>query len=63
MLCVDVKLQLAIYDLQGRLIKTLASGDYSQGSYDKYWNATDKDGHKVSSGIYIYQLTTSNKVL
>ena len=34
---------LSIYDLQGRHIKTLASGDYNQGSYDKYWDAIDKD--------------------
>ncbi len=56
-------LTLSIYDLQGRHIKTLASGDYSQGSYHEYWDATDKEGHVVSSGIYLYQLKTSNETL
>ena len=41
----------------------LASGYYNQGSYDKYWDATNKDGLKVSSGIYIYKLKSSRKIL
>ena len=56
-------IKLIIYDINGRKIKELASGYYSKGSYDFMWNSTDDFGSKVSSGLYIYQLITSNDVM
>ena len=56
-------IKLIIYDINGRQIKELASGYYSKGSYDFMWNSTDDFGSKVSSGLYIYQLITSNDVM
>jgi len=56
-------IKLIIYDINGRQIKELASGYYSKGSYDFMWNSTDDFGSKVSSGLYIYQLLTSNDVM
>lgn len=50
---------LAIYDVNGRLIKTLVNDWQSAGQYSINWNGTNEDGQAVNSGIYFYQMTTS----
>lgn len=50
----DVK--LAIYDTQGRLIRTLVQGVQSTGTHTVTWDGTDKEGKPVSSGVYISYL-------
>jgi len=47
---------LSIYDLQGKLVRTLVEGERSVGSYSVTWNGTDDQGAKVSSGSYFYRL-------
>jgi hypothetical protein len=44
---------LSIFDLQGRRVVDLVSGDFPAGSYKARWNAT---GH--SSGTYIYTFSS-----
>ena len=56
-------IELSIYDLNGRLVNTLASGFYNKGLHDLVWNAKNYDGVKVGSGIYIYQLKTSKRLI
>jgi len=56
-----VKLQ--IYNLQGKLIKTLVSDVQPAGSYSVIWNGTDSHGNQVSSGIYFCQLKTDRHIL
>jgi len=53
-----VKLQ--IFDVQGRLIKTLVDRTLSSGRYTAEWNGVNNRGHRVSSGIYFYRLKTRN---
>jgi len=48
---------VSIYDLIGKKIKTLASGNHNQGIYSIYWNGTDQSGSPVSNGVYICQMT------
>jgi hypothetical protein len=50
---------IKIYDVKGRLVKTLNLGTKPAGFYiekDKaaYWNGTSDNGEKVSSGVYYY---------
>ena len=52
-----------IYDINGRKIKQLISGFMSSGGYTITWDGKDKYGHDVPSGIYIYQLLTTNRSL
>ena len=33
------------------------------GVYRVVWNATDKRGQKVSTGMYFYRLTVDNRVV
>jgi len=51
---------ISIYDLLGREIKTLVSGDQPAGSYKVTWNGTDELGNSVPSGVYLYSLMTGN---
>ncbi|MBX3008422.1 MAG: fibronectin type III domain-containing protein [Melioribacteraceae bacterium] len=51
---------LKIYDLLGKEIKTLINSEYSAGSHSIQWNGDDNMGNKVSTGIYVYRMTTGN---
>jgi len=53
--------QLSIYDINGRLIKNIASSNYNPGTYKVIWDATDSNGLKVPSGIYIYRINVRGK--
>lgn len=49
---------LRIYDINGSLVKTLASGKrFSNGEITLDWDATDEFGTSVSSGSYLYELS------
>ncbi|HBZ87343.1 MAG: hypothetical protein A2509_05745 [Candidatus Edwardsbacteria bacterium RIFOXYD12_FULL_50_11] len=53
------KVDLSIYDIMGRKVRTLISGIQTAGtSGQATWDGRDESGRKVSSGIYIYRLAT-----
>ena len=56
-------IKLIIYDINGRYIKTLADKYFSNGSHKFIWNSNDDYGNKVSSGVYIYQLISSEEII
>ncbi len=47
---------LTIYDLLGRRIKTLVSENLNSGYKSMFWDSKDDSGKEVSSGIYFYRL-------
>jgi len=49
-------INLGIYDLKGRKIKTLINGKQSSGYYEVKWNATNDLGEAVSGGVYLYKI-------
>ncbi|MCA1920457.1 MAG: T9SS type A sorting domain-containing protein, partial [Flavobacterium piscis] len=52
---------LAVYDIQGSLIKTLVDHDlYTQGTYKLSWDGKDEAGNRVSSGIYFARIVSGN---
>lgn len=51
---------LKIYNIEGRHIKTLYTGEGKQGIQEFLWNLTDEAGKRVSDGIYFYRLNTQN---
>jgi hypothetical protein len=57
----NVKLQL--YDISGRLIKTLINERKSAGNYSLIWNGTDDNNRKVGEGVYFCILKTDNEFL
>ena len=54
----DSQITLNIYDINGRLVSTLADGVYDMGYHSFVWNGLDQTGNKVSAGIYFYSLQT-----
>ncbi len=53
-------IQLFVYNIQGQKIKTLVDRFEKAGVYKVVWDATDENGDLVGSGIYIYQLSTTD---
>ena len=54
---------LNIYDIRGNLVKKLKMGKGSPGKYNLAWNSKDESGKKVTSGVYICQLKTNQRVI
>ncbi len=48
--------ELAVYDLAGRRVATLAGGIYTPGSYQVMWDGTGDLGIQLGTGVYIMQL-------
>ena len=46
---------LKVFDMIGREVATLASGELSAGTYTRQWNASN-----MSSGIYFYRLVAND---
>lgn len=54
--------ELAIYDIQGKLVKNIHNKYQKAGTYKYYWNGTNNKYKIVSSGVYFYQLKIDNEV-
>jgi hypothetical protein len=54
---------LRIFDISGRLVRTLVSGGRAGCWYAEEWDGRDDLGNQVSSGVYFYQLTAGDKTL
>jgi hypothetical protein len=51
------QVQLAIYDLSGRLVRTLVNGTTkAAGTHHTVWNGKDGSGRSVASGVYLVAL-------
>ncbi len=57
------RVNVAVYDVQGRLIATLLDADRNAGTYDVTWNGRDAAGQQVASGTYIYRLTMDGQAV
>ena len=54
---------LRIYDIRGRMVRTLVDEDLASGNYSVHWRGRDERGESVSSGVYLYKLIQGGKVL
>lgn len=54
---------LKIYDLKGRFVRELSSGQLQPGRYRAVWDGKDRFGEKTSDGFYLYTLETPYNVL
>jgi len=59
----DQRINLAIYDLRGRLVTRLADGVFPAGSHSKFWHGLDDHGRASPSGTYIFRLKLEDKIL
>jgi len=53
---------LKIFDLMGKEIRTLTAGFEYAGEKSTIWDAKDNQGNLVSSGVYIYRLVTAGQI-
>jgi hypothetical protein len=54
---------LAIYDQQGRHVRTLAGGEHSAGEHTARWDGRDGCGRPVASGLYFARLEVEGRRL
>jgi hypothetical protein len=52
----SVRVLLAVYDLRGRLVKTLMDADLAGGTYSLVWDGRDNVGRKLPSAVYFLRL-------
>lgn len=50
------KIALDIYDLQGRLVRTLVAGPLTPGNHEVLWDGIDNSGMPIASGQYFARL-------
>jgi hypothetical protein len=53
--------QLTVYDLLGRRVRTLVQGHYSAGAYRITWDGRDDYGEAVAGGMYLCQLISGRQ--
>ncbi|MHB9027748.1 MAG: FlgD immunoglobulin-like domain containing protein [Candidatus Latescibacterota bacterium] len=54
---------LTVYDITGRKIRDLESGQLSAGSHSVLWDGRDANGKAVSSGVYLSRLSRGGKAV
>ena len=52
-------IELAIYDLGGRLVRVMESGTQSAGRHESTWDGQDNAGRAVPTGTYFCRLSTA----
>ena len=55
-LSVSEKINVFIYDINGRFVKTLLNGKINAGQHVLTWNGLDGNGNPASSGTYLVRL-------
>jgi Peptidase family C25/FlgD Ig-like domain/Propeptide_C25 len=56
--------ELVVYDLAGRLVRTLVNeASVQPGSYTVSWDGRDETGRQLFSGVYLYRFTSDDRQL
>lgn len=54
--------RIEVFDLAGRLVRTLVSEDAAAGEHEVEWDGRDAAGSRVASGIYLYRFRAGTVV-
>ncbi len=54
--------ELLVFDIAGRRVKTLVKQNLTAGSYTVVWDGTNDAGQPVASGVYFYQMQAEDFV-
>lgn len=57
------RVNLSIYDSEGRLVKTISNRTIGEGPHQVVWDGSDRRGARVGSGVYFYRMTTDKTTL
>lgn len=52
------KVSLRVYDLSGRLVRTLVDDNLARSTHTYQWDGADDSGRRVASGTYYYRVQT-----
>jgi len=52
---------LDIFNILGQQVKELINGPYPPGDHSVVWDATDQNGKRVATGIYLYRLKVGDE--
>ena len=53
----EAQVRVTVYDALGTEVSELYSGHAQQGYNAVQWNAADRSGAKLASGMYLYRVT------
>jgi flagellar hook assembly protein FlgD len=53
---------LRIYTAQGRLVRTLHAGSFTDGAYAFTWDGRGDGGERMASGVYLARLEIAGQV-
>jgi hypothetical protein len=54
---------VAVFDVSGRRVATIASGVREAGAHELTWDGTNDAGQRVGAGVYFYRLETGKQTL
>jgi len=54
--------QMEVFDLQGRLVRTLVSRTLTEGPHQVIWDGHTQDGRRAGSGVYFARLRSGGEV-
>jgi len=57
------QVDLRVFDVTGRVVKTLARGSFGAGPHQMTWDGTNDSGARTQPGIYFYRLVTEEGTL
>ncbi|NIW45010.1 MAG: T9SS type A sorting domain-containing protein, partial [candidate division Zixibacteria bacterium] len=52
----NTSVELKIFDIQGRLVRTLVNNQLPAGQHRVTWDGRNDNGSQVSSGVYLYRI-------
>ena len=58
----EQRIALRVFDIEGRMLRTLERGLLPAGNYRIAWDGRDDRGRLVAPGVYFYQLVSSDGV-
>ena len=58
----SAKINLAVYNMSGQLVQTLAVGHYESGRHQVSWNGLNAEQQVMPSGVYFYRLIVDGRL-
>jgi hypothetical protein len=54
---------VGVYDVSGRLVRSLENGALDEGVHRRVWDGRDSSGRAVSAGVYLYRFQVGDETL
>jgi hypothetical protein len=54
--------ELAVFDVAGRLVKRLVHETRPAGNHEAVWNGRDSGGRSAAAGVYFFRLKTTDTI-